>query len=504
MLQRSLFICIAIWLSKLDGIYAQEPPDNLQSYLAGKARLLAADAALRFDAEVQLNAQELRVNDQLLGLRRALTAKYKKEKRFPPSEPFYSVKKEIKQTELFRFLRGMPKGGILHLHTSSTAPASWLINHGIREPNCYVCWPDNKGKALKGQIGFFRANQAPAGYRAVSDLIAADGDFPDKLLALLTINADDAGKTNLEIWSKFNDVFQRIHGLGTYQPVFARYYEAAFRTLLADNVFYVELRAGFGAMYDLDGNSYDYKKVAEIFWEVRNKIRKDHKDFDLKLIYSGYRGGSKREVWKELAAAIELRNLWADKNFIIGFDLVGEEDAGHTTEFFLPDWLRLKRELAAQKTTMPFYFHDGESDWPTDKNLYDAFLLGSKRLGHGFNLFRFPTLEQSIKKRGIAVEVCPISNQLLRYVSDLRMHPADGYLRRGVPCVLSNDDPGILGNDGLSYDFWVATLAWELDLRALKQLAMNSLRYSGMTDTEKRTALDAWRRQWEAWLAMSL
>src|SRR4029453_9704653 len=119
--------------------------------------------------------------------------------------------------------------------------------------------------------------------------------------------------TNLEIWTKFNNIFQRINGFDTYQPVFAKYYEAAFRTLLDDNVFYVELRAGFDTMYDLDGGSYDSKKVADIFWEVRNRVRRDHKDFDLKLIYSGYRGATKKEVWKRLTTAIELRTLWADK-----------------------------------------------------------------------------------------------------------------------------------------------------------------------------------------------
>src|SRR4029453_13538559 len=103
--------------------------------------------------------------------------------------------------------------------------------------------------------------------------------------------------------TKFNQVFQRIRGLGTYQPIFAKYYEAAFRTLLADNVFYVELRAGFDSMYDLDANTYAHKKVAQIFWDVRNKIRKDHKDFDLKLIYSGWRGASNKEVWKDLMVA---------------------------------------------------------------------------------------------------------------------------------------------------------------------------------------------------------
>jgi adenosine deaminase CECR1 len=236
MLQRSLILCAAFFLPNLGGlIEAQGLPDNPKSYLAGKARLLAADAALRFDSEVQLTAQELRVNEELIRLRRTLTAKYKKEKRFPPSQPFYAVKREIQQTELYRFLRGMPKGGILHLHTSSTAPASWLIKHGIREPNCYVCWPDDKGDALKGQIGFFRAAKVPAGYRAASELISGDAAFPDKLQSLLTINSDDAARTNLEIWTKFNDIFQRIRGLDTYQPLFAKYYEAApWRALRAE------------------------------------------------------------------------------------------------------------------------------------------------------------------------------------------------------------------------------------------------------------------------------
>src|SRR4051812_46659818 len=75
MWQRALFIGVAFWLSNGGGSgYAQELPESSQSYLAGKARLLAADAALRFDAGVPLDAREVLVNDELLRLRRALTA----------------------------------------------------------------------------------------------------------------------------------------------------------------------------------------------------------------------------------------------------------------------------------------------------------------------------------------------------------------------------------------------------------------------------------------------
>jgi len=65
--------------------------------------------------------------------------------------------------------------------------------------------------------------------------------------------------------------------------------------------------------------------------------------------------------------------------------------------------------------------------------------------------------------------------------------------------VISNDDPGIWGAQGLTYDFYEAFMALmsaSSDLRSLKQLAKNSLIYSGMSDQEKRNALIRWEMKW--------
>ncbi len=105
-----------------------------------------------------------------------------------------------------------------------------------------------------------------------------------------------------------------------------------------------------------------------------------------------------------------------------------------------------------------------------------------------------------VKERGIAVEVCPLSNQMLGYVPDLRNHPAVLYINAGLPVVLSTDDPAIMRHS-LSHDFYVAFMAWGLDLRSLKQLAMNSLIYSAMSDEEKRAALAAWETRWQSFVA---
>jgi len=145
------------------------------------------------------------------------------------------------------------------------------------------------------------------------------------------------------------------------------------------------------------------------------------------------------------------------------------------------------------------YLHSGESNWAENENLYDAVLLGASRIGHGIALIKHPLLMEIVKARGVAIEVCPISNQILGFVPDLRNHPAVSYINAGMPVVLSPDDPGIMRHS-LSHDFYTAFMAWGLDLRSLKQLAMNSLVYSTMNPDEKGQALAAWNTRWTAFI----
>lgn len=72
--------------------------------------------------------------------------------------------------------------------------------------------------------------------------------------------------------------------------------------------------------------------------------------------------------------------------FSTGFDLVGHEDSLRP----LLDYLEpLTKFVARQKEVgvdIPFIFHAGETlgdGTPADTNLYDAILLGTKRIGHG-------------------------------------------------------------------------------------------------------------------------
>ena len=46
-------------------------------------------------------------------------------------------------------------------------------------------------------------------------------------------------------------------------------------------------------------------------------------------------------------------------------------------------------------------------------------------------------------EKNIAIEVCPISNQVLKLVEDIRNHPAVELIQDGnFPIVIAPDDPG--------------------------------------------------------------
>jgi adenosine deaminase CECR1 len=94
------------------------------------------------------------------------------------------------------------------------------------------------------------------------------------------------------------------------------------------------------------------------------------------------------------------------------------------------------------------------------------------------------------------IELCPISNQLLRYVEDIRNHPGQLYLSMGLPCSLNPDDPAIYSYQGVTYDFWEACVAWNLDLKELKLLAYYSIQYSSLRENEKKNLINLWLKAW--------
>jgi adenosine deaminase CECR1 len=183
---------------------------------------------------------------------------------------------------------------------------------------------------------------------------------------------------------------------------------------------------------------------------------------------------------------IEMKLEFPD--LIAGYDLVGQEDAGRSLSDLMPELFWFRKACAQSGVDIPFFFHAGETlgdGNSVDENLFDAILLGTRRIGHGFSLYKHPLLIEMVKEKKILVESCPVSNESLRLCGSIMSHTLPALLARGVPCSLCNDDPTIFGQggNGMSHDFWQALQGWEnLGLAGLGSLAENSVRWASFED----------------------
>lgn len=108
-----------------------------------------------------------------------------------------------------------------------------------------------------------------------------------------------------------------------------------------------------------------------------------------------------------------------------------------------------------------------------------------------------------VKEKEIAIEINPISNQVLKLVDDYRNHPAATFFARNIPLVVSSDDPSFWEVTPLTHDFYMAFLgitSSNSDLRTLKKLAKNSIKYSSLNETEKTEAFGKWQDKWDSFI----
>jgi adenosine deaminase CECR1 len=456
---------------------AQYP--DLAAYEAARAQLIAADRATRLGANLTLTPAEETANRRLMALKRAeidRTRDY-----FPPAQSFLreKTKDAIVQSPVFEVMRRLPKGGVLHAHGSALGDFRRLVARATNRPDCFMYVA--AGSAIPAGALRIASASPGEGWRLVSELRAAAADaeaFDEAIFRSVTLGEEDLDSP--DIWQEFTAAFQRTAGLTGNRSVRDDHWRDTLIALVDENIQYVESRStGIEASILLDVKTKD-------------------PDFDVKFIAAGARSATREQMAKTLATALDLRAK--DPNQVVGFDLVQEEDRTNTNLYYAEQLLAAQREAARRGVGLPLYLHSGETNWAENENLYDAVLLGASRIGHGLALVRHPRLMQIVKERGIAVEVCPISNQILGYVSDLRNHPAVHYINAGLPVVLSSDDPAVFRHT-LSHDFYAAFMAWGLDLKSLKQLAMNSLMYSAMSRTEKQQALAAWERRWTTFVS---
>ena len=122
--------------------------------------------------------------------------------------------------------------------------------------------------------------------------------------------------------------------------------------------------------------------------------------------------------------------------------------------------------------------------------------LNVVRIDHGNRCLEDERLVDEIISRDLALTVCPLSNTALCVVDDMKDHPLQTMLKRGLKVTINSDDPAYFGGY-INTNFIAAQKALALDKEEVYQLVRNSFTYSLLPEIEKEkhlTEVDAFHR----------
>lgn len=432
-----------------------------------------------------------------------------------PGMMFSLAKERMETTKLWQIVRKMPKGALLHAHMDAMVDFDFLFDRLLSTPGMHMhcatdlstpqnlengslrfCYKKSEAKDTSIWTSDYLVNTPiPVAKAAESFPQGGRSGFLKWLKGRFTITNTESIEHHHGIdavWRKFQSVFVMINGIVFYEPIFRAFMQRMMQLLLTDGVKWVDLRLAFMWQWYPEGQEDPddgFEGMFKAFGEEIEKFKasEEGKSFwGCRMIWTGIRALDTRLIVEDMDACLNMKLLFPD--LIAGYDLVGQEDGGRPLKDILPELFWFRKVCAQEGVEIPFFFHAGEclgdgSD--TDQNLFDAILLGTRRIGHGFSLYKHPLLIEMVKEKKILVESCPISNEILRLCASVMSHPLPALLARGVSCALCNDDPAILGQDtaGMTHDFWQALQGWDnLGLAGLGSLAENSVRWAAFED----------------------
>lgn len=474
--------------------------DLVNRHMKERNALLNKEAGMMLGSDIVLTESEQMANNIIMKMKHKIIDEgFANPQFFNFSKHFFTYKEEVKNTQLYKILQKMPKGGLLHCHDTAVLKPEYLLNITYWD-NLYVC-------IIEDDMNFLFSKDVPEAdcetkWQLMSDIRRSENDiesFDERVKKHFSIVIDNPNETYGDVntvWNRFMHYFTVTTPFLSYKPAWEYYFYEVMKALREENVMYLEIRSILPILYDLEDNVYTNIDTAASYKNVIDKFVSDFPDFiGAKLVYAPLRRVHGDTVEDYIETAKQIKEKYPD--LLAGFDLVGQEDLGIPIIDFLPQLTRAVGEIE-------FIFHAGETNWygtTSDENLVDAIVLGTRRLGHAYALVKHPVLLDVVKERDIAIEVNVLSNAVLCLVNDIRNHPLATFLARGLPVVISSDDPGPWEADPLTHDYFVTFVgisSRQADLRLLKKLALNSLKYSMIVD--KKKVLIEFEKRWKVFI----
>ena len=203
------------------------------------------------------------------------------------------------------------------------------------------------------------------------------------------------------------------------------------RSMKQENVIYSEIR--FAPLLS-ETDNMNCNKVIEA---VLRGLERGKKEFgiDFGLIVCAMRHHSEEMNWRMIRTAREYLG-----SGVCAADLAGAESLYPMSEF-----MELFKKTKA--LGMPFTLHAGECG--SVQNILDSVEAGARRIGHGIAMRGHADIQKELQKKGIGIEMCPISNLQTKAVESTKDYPMREFLNAGLK-VTANTENRTVSNTTLT------------------------------------------------------
>lgn len=237
-----------------------------------------------------------------------------------PGMMFSLAKERMEDTRLWKIVRKMPKGALLHSHMEAMVDLDWIIDRLLATPDMHVFASEplvSEEARQRSSVEFTYAASPADGHPSIwtSDYrpsslvpvtIAAD-TFPDGgraafqrwLKGRCSISVQESLEHQLgidAIWRKFFSTFGIIGTIVWYEPIFRAFVHRMCRQLLDDGVRWVDLRIAFVFRYRRTGA----KEPEGDYMEVMRVLAEEVENFKSSEDGKGFWGA--RVIWTTLRA----------------------------------------------------------------------------------------------------------------------------------------------------------------------------------------------------------
>ncbi|KAF5020253.1 hypothetical protein F66182_7731 [Fusarium sp. NRRL 66182] len=509
---------------------------SVQDYFAARDSLIRAEQSLGYERKAKRSALEAQAQEIVQKLKKWEECNHHgvlpDGSGCEAGHHFLHGLSAIEDSRLFQIGLKAPKGALLHCHFDCILPPKTMLEDARKQSRLHIscdCPLTAKGffacglpqfrvlaedVPLNETANLFNKAYATGSWMKYSDFLRLFPGGPQRaeawLVKRMVIQSEDAyhpHQTVSGIWREFMRSVLIMRSMLCYETAYREHFRRILWRFAQDGISYAEIRLamthGFTIRSDdgtrEHGHAAMIQFLADVLKEEVPKIQASGLTFyGVKLIYACLRSIDKETMKRCIESCIEAKQQFPD--LICGFDLQGQEDVGHPLSYWIPELLDMRARINKLGLDLPFILHAGETldhGGDTDLNLFDAIMLGTKRIGHGFSIVKHPLLMQLCRERNVAIETCPISNEVLGLCPTTKTHHLPILLSNCVPCTINSDDPGSWGASVLSHDFYQALMGTNnLSVSGLRVIAEWSIEHSCMSPSLQDKAYKDFDENW--------